>query len=180
MKRLRLKLLTKPGDLFDEIWAEYYPKITVFLRTSFGVGSPEDLVQEIMLKVFKNLGSYSPAYSFNTWIYSIARNHAIDAMKKEDTARRTMKAVRREAETSPWSGQTPETILLDKQLRLDIAGYIENLPGIEREISFLKFHENLKYKQISRITGIPAGTVKYHVHNIKSKFADYYGEHYED
>jgi len=42
----------------------------------------EDLFQEIMLKVFQNLSTYNPMYSFNTWIYTIARNHCVNYITK--------------------------------------------------------------------------------------------------
>ena len=38
-----------------------------------------------MLKVYKNVERYDPAYSFTARVYSIARNHCIDALKKQNT-----------------------------------------------------------------------------------------------
>jgi RNA polymerase sigma-70 factor (ECF subfamily) len=181
MDRIRLKFSQKNDDLFDEIWREYYPKLTVFVNCTCHTSNTEDLVQEIMFKVFKNLKKYNPAYSFNTWIYSIARNHALDSLKKEMTIRKINSTAKIEEELSSHNYRhNPETILLEKELQTDISVYIDSLPEVEREISFLKFHEDLKYKDISRITGIPVGTIKYHVHNIKKKFTQYYGEHHEN
>ncbi len=61
----------------NAIWNEYYPKLYVFVRPYFR-HSPEDredAVQEILLKVLRNLDRYDSNYSLSTWIYRIARNH---------------------------------------------------------------------------------------------------------
>ncbi len=181
MDRIRIKFSQKNNKLFDEIWREYYPKLTVFLRTSYRLSEPDDLIQDIMLKVFISIDSYNPLYALSTWIYSIARNHTLDFLKKEINMKKTLTAVKHEAQLSPpRSMQTPETRLLEKELEGEIALFIQELPEAEREISYLRYYEELKYSQISRITGKPSGTVKYMIHNIKKKFEEYYGDKYEN
>ena len=167
-------------DQFDDIWRKYYPRITVFLKSSFGFTETEDLVQEIMLRVYKNLDSYSRRYSFNTWIYTIARNHAIDFIKKQESAKKATEAVIAQASISPFGTQhNPENIALEAELQSAIEGFVAGRTELQRQISFLKFHEQLKYREIAKITGIPAGTVKYHIHIIRKDFRTFYGEHYE-
>ena len=43
----------------------------------------EDLVQEVFIKAFKNLKSYSHEYAFSTWLYRIATNHTIDYLERK-------------------------------------------------------------------------------------------------
>ena len=43
----------------------------------------EDLVQEVFMKAFKNLSTYSNEYAFSTWLYRIATNHTIDYLRKK-------------------------------------------------------------------------------------------------
>ncbi|MDC7125191.1 MAG: sigma-70 family RNA polymerase sigma factor [Spirochaetales bacterium] len=174
-------IVYKVMDQFNKIWNEYYPKLTVFLRTSFQISDPDDLVQEIMMKVFKNLNRYNNQYSFNTWLYTIARNHTIDSIRKQSTIRKTEEAAISQAKILPFSSETtPEQIAIKKELQRAVADYIKELPELQRQIAFLRFHEDLKYSEIGKITGIPEGTAKYHIHNIKKDFEQFYGEHYED
>src|SRR5690625_6819594 len=42
----------------------------------------EDLVQEAIIKAFKNLDSYNSHYAFSTWLYRITTNHTIDFLRK--------------------------------------------------------------------------------------------------
>ena len=43
----------------------------------------EDLVQEIFIKAFSSLQSYSTNYAFSTWLYKIATNHTIDYLRRK-------------------------------------------------------------------------------------------------
>lgn len=171
----------KLREIFERIWSEYYPKIMVFIQVSFNISDSEDLVQEIMLKVYKNLSDYNPVFSFNTWIFKIARNHVIDRLKKSATEERTIRSLKSDYNISEFNKYgSPESLQLKEVLKKDIQIFIEKLPTPERQVSYLRFYEELKYPEISRITGMPVGTVKSHVHNIRKKLKNYYGDEYEN
>ncbi|MDC7227876.1 MAG: RNA polymerase sigma factor [Spirochaetales bacterium] len=165
---------------FEEIWEKYYPKLTVYLRSSFGFYDTEDLVQEIMMKVYTNLHRYRSKWSFSTWIYTIAHNCALDALKKNTSKLRVIEKVKQEAVASSPASASAESVTLKNELQAGIAMFIESLPATERQVAFLKYHEQMKYREISRVIKIPEGTVKYHIHNIKRKFSKHYGENYEN
>ncbi len=171
----------KLREIFEKIWFEYYPKLTVYIQITFNISDYEDLVQEIMLKVFKNLSGYNPVFSFNTWIFSIARNHVIDNLKKAATAEKTVSRLKSDYNSIEFTKYgSPESLQLREVLKKDIQLFIERLPAPERQISYLRFYEELKYSEISKITEIPEGSVKSHVHNIRKKLKQYYGDEYED
>lgn len=170
--------------VFPDIWNEYYPKLTVYLQTTYTGLDTEDMVQEILEKVYRNFHTYNPRFSFNTWIYSIARNCAVDSFRKRNSRLKTLLAVKeREILVFSVKNKSPEKISIDKDIKEGIASFIKSLPEKEREIMYLKFYEELTYKEISRILKMPAGTVKYHVHSIKIKVGNFYtnqfGEKYE-
>jgi RNA polymerase sigma-70 factor (ECF subfamily) len=68
--------------IFTEIWKQYHQRLLFFIRPMVGIEA-EDLLQEIMLKVYEHLGTYNPFYSLNTWIYAIARNHCLNFLQKK-------------------------------------------------------------------------------------------------
>jgi len=169
--------------LFNDIWVEYYPKLTVYLNTKYPGIETEDVVQDIMIKVYNKLHTYNPLYSFNTWIYSIARNCAVDLSRKKSVSINIIKEVKSEAvHKSLNNNETMEELSLKREVKTEIAEWIQNLPERERQVSFLKFYEELTYKEISKIMEIPVGTIKYLVHNIKKNiethYNEQYGEHY--
>lgn len=67
--------------LFNEIWTKYHKRLLFFIKSRLADGA-EDVLQEIMLKVYHNLENYNPI-SFNSWIYTVARNHCINSMAKK-------------------------------------------------------------------------------------------------
>ena len=165
--------------LFNDIWEEYYPKLTVYLNTTYPEADTEDLVQDIMLKVYNNLSRYNPLYSFNTWIYSIARNCAVDSFRKKSSSNNLITAVRSELVSKFVNdSENPENLSLKREEKTGIAEWIQNLPERERKITFLKFYEDLTYREISRIMGIPVGTIKYLVHKIKKNIETSYNKQY--
>ena len=68
-------------ELSRKIWDKYHKRLLYFIR-SFSREESEDLLQEIFLKVFNNLEKFNPLYSFKVWIYTIAKNHCINYLKK--------------------------------------------------------------------------------------------------
>ena len=177
MNRIAFLLYDSRDELFDALWKEYYPKVAVFLRVSFGMTDTDDAVQDIMLKIFSNIDSYDPRWAPSTWIYSIARNHAVDLLKKTVPAQVPGDALHKIPSGPAYD---PENLLMAVELSRGIESFLGALPQDKREISYLRFYQKLKYREIASITGIPAGTVKYTVHRIKKDFEAFYGENYEN
>jgi RNA polymerase sigma-70 factor (ECF subfamily) len=155
--------------LLREIWQVYHPKLQVFLSSdpSCPRGDREDRASEILLRVFESLENYNPDYAFSTWIYRIARNSQIDRFRKKGPL-----FVDREPQESDGRGQrdgweTPESIVIGETEKSLIKSAIETLPPTQRELLFLAYYENMKYAEISQVTGLPVGTIKYNIHMIK-------------
>ena len=143
-------------DLFREIWQIYHGKLQVYV-SQFSNNSDDrtDLASEILLKVFESIDRYNSSYSFSTWLYTIARNYQVDLIRKKKIQYEDLD------DNSVSHEQTPEAILIrdsDQQL---IKEAVTLLSSLDKEIIFLYFYEELKYREISDITGIPEGTIKY-------------------
>jgi RNA polymerase sigma-70 factor (ECF subfamily) len=153
------------GRLFNAIWT-YYQKRLLYFICNMTRGNAEDLFQEVMLKVYQNLEKYNPIYSFNTWIYTIARNHCLNYLHKGGLP--------------AWSGimaaeegpverdcDTPEDRALYKELHQTIGAALDKLNDDNRQIAFLRFFEGMKDGDIAGIMQLPAGTVKSRLHSIR-------------
>jgi RNA polymerase sigma-70 factor (ECF subfamily) len=177
--------IKKREAVFNDIWKEFYPKLTVYIKATYPGTETEDIVQEILLKVYSNLHRYNPLYSFNTWIYSIARNCAVDSYRNTTALLKAVAADKNKSGyNSDINNNTPEKIYIKDEIKTGLAACIKNLSEKERHISYLKFYEELIYKEISKIMEIPVGTLKYLVHNMKKKIEAFYrkqyGEQYGD
>jgi len=162
MENIRKKILlwkaglTGRDTVLEEIWRTYHPKLQVYVR-NFGYGIPDesDMVSEILLKVFEKLHSYNARYAFSTWIYTLARNTVIDRMRKDRPEQGNIE------EREPWHERTPEALEMENTEQALIRDAVAELNSANRELIYLHYYEELGYRDISRITGIPEGTIKY-------------------
>lgn len=164
--------------LFELLWRRYQKRLTFFVRYMVK-DNAEDLFQEIMLKVYQNLHKYKPLYSFNTWIYVIARNHCLNFLNK-----RELITVNMDNETadhlSAGNCHTPENQTLNKEFHHTIDSILRKFNDDNRQIAFLYFFEGMKNRDIARVMDIPTGTVKSRLHkireNLKAGMEKYHGQ----
>lgn len=126
----------------------------------------EDIVQEACLRAFKYLDSFH-GEDGRAWLLTIVRNtcytgierkrrEAIETSLDEDTD----KLEESGSATAPdQAGGDPETLLLQEAGRRLINQALERLPLEFREIMVLREFEDLSYKEIAAVAGIPIGTV---------------------
>ena len=159
--------LESRNNLFKLIWDIYHPKIMLFIRSMIKnkPGGVEDIAQDVMLKVYNNLHKYNPFYSFDTWIYSIARNHCIDNLKKKNIIDNKFSDLLDIVNFNHANNYAPpDNIVISDEINNCIESYLKTLSDKDRQISFLRFYEKLEYRKISKIMNIPVGTIKYRVH----------------
>ncbi len=146
--------------LFNRIWESYRKRLLYFIRNCIRKDA-EDVFQEIMLKVFQNIETYNPFYAFNTWIYTIARNHCANHLGK-----RRLPEVEADPEISmPASGcASQENELIQREHLREIGRVIGTFDEENQQIVYLRFFEGMKYREIARTMDIPTGTVKSRVH----------------
>jgi len=156
---------------FRRIWEEYYPRLVVFVRgCGEGAGADaEDLAQEVMEKVFRGIGTYNPAWSFSTWIYTIARNACRDRARRERRAPVVRSLTDLPASREPFHLRTPEQELIRGEEDRRVEAFFEGAEPETRQIAFLRFHQGMRYGEIAAVMGVPVGTVKFRVHDIRRK-----------
>ena len=120
------------------------------------------MAQEVLVKVYRNFEKYDSAYSMTTWIYRIARNHCIDTARQHIRKRHAALPDNIEA-----GGLTPEETAVTAEETALVESFLDSLERTDRQIAFLRFYEDAKYREIAEVLDIPAGTVKYRVHEIR-------------
>lgn len=125
----------------------------------------EDLVQETFIKAFNALSSFNSNYAFSTWLYKIAFNNCIDAIRKkklkttplDQPVRCQEGEIRHEIRDDSTS---PEKEFLYDEKRRQVQECVEALPDIYREVIVLRHQEERSYEEISVMLDLPVGTVK--------------------
>lgn len=152
---------------FRRIWDAYYARLVVFVRGSQGPGPDnEDLVQEIMEKVWRGILGYDPAWRFSTWVYAIARNACRDRAR-----RRLVRPVSMSLQEYQGSAsvQGPEEDVLRGEAERLVDRFFASSDPETIQIAFLRFHERMRYRQIASVMGVPVGTARYRIHVIREK-----------
>lgn len=127
-------------------------------RFLFGYEDGEDLVQEVFLKAFSNIKGFDIDRSFSSWIYRIAHNEFINAIKKKGK--------------EPLPFFDPDTLfphpvdphqadddvkVADLKRMLELC--LKELGPKYREVLVLYYYEDMDYKTISDVLQIPTSTV---------------------
>lgn len=150
---------------FDEIVRRYKDRLVNFIyRYSGSREFAEDAVQETFIKLIKNKQLYKPVAKFTTWIHTIAINEA-KTMRRKENKPQTFSVnnffedgtVDYELESS--SG-TPDIVTnTNIELKL-VQEAINRLDEKYREAVILRDIQDFEYEEISKILGIPMGTVR--------------------
>lgn len=138
----------------------------------------EDLAQEAFVKVFNHLDRYDPKYKFSSWLFKIANNTAIDALRKKEPATVSLDGSRHattaegmaETRIEPASGdENPEELLEARELGTEIERAIAGLRLEYRTAVVLRHVEGRPYDEIAEIMQLPLGTVKTYLHRARAE-----------
>jgi RNA polymerase sigma-70 factor, ECF subfamily len=165
-RQLVARILAGDRDGFTELVGRYEKRIVNYVyRMTHRYEEAHDLAQEIFLKVYLALDRYDPKYQFSTWIFRIAQNSAIDALRKKSlpevslTNKPEDESKGKEREF-PDVGVSPYRDLRNKQLSGAIDQAVEKLPVDYRELIQLRHFAELSYEEIAELKKMPLGTVK--------------------
>ena len=147
------------------------------------VGNDEearDLVQETFIRVWNNLNQYDPRYRFSTWLFRIARNLAIDTLRRrrpvvsmemgEDSEGQELSMDPVDARRGPLGD------LENRELARALARQIQQLAPAYRELIVLRHLVGLAYNEIAELKGMPLGTVKNKLFRAHSVLREALGE----
>ncbi len=128
----------------------------------------EDLVQEVFMKAFNNLSTYSHDYAFSTWLYRIATNHTIDYLRKKKLQTLSIndpyKTKDGEIEIQlPDTSFATDQPVIKKERKNIVQEAIADLPEKYRKVIEMRHMEELSYQEISDELDLPLGTVKAHI-----------------
>jgi RNA polymerase sigma-70 factor (ECF subfamily) len=141
---------------FTALFNHFAPRVKSYLmRLGAPAVAAEELAQETLLTVWRKAGQYDPARAgASTWIFTIARNLRIDAIRRERPA---------PAEEDP-SDAAPEpladAVMAATQRDERVRGALQSLSKEQAEIVQLSFFSDHPHSEIAERLGLPLGTVK--------------------
>jgi RNA polymerase sigma-70 factor (ECF subfamily) len=141
---------------FAELFKHFAPRVKAFLmRSGADATLAEECTQEVMATLWHKAHLFDPARaSVATWIFTIARNRKIDAIRKNK---------RPEPEELPWGpeaepDQADALVLQQESEQLGQA--LATLPAKQRTLIEKAYFGDLSHSEIAEQTGLPLGTIK--------------------
>lgn len=140
------------------VWEEYCRPLAWYIRSLDPQAGVEDVIQEVLIRVWEHMADYDPAWAFSTWIYTITRNLV---WKNTGTIWQELD------ENTPAAGPDIAEVVQMKSDNQKAGVYLERLGNTDSRIAFFRFSEGLTYQDIAVLLDMPVGTVKYRVHAIR-------------
>lgn len=165
-RRLVERILGGERDLFSVLVTRYQKRVVNYVyRITHRYEEAHDLTQEIFVKVYLALDRYDPKFQFSTWLFRIAQNSAIDALRKKSIAevpivRNTDDEPSGKEREFADDGISPYRALKNKELSAAIDDAVQDLPDDYRELIQLRHFAELSYEEIASMKKLPLGTVK--------------------
>jgi RNA polymerase sigma-70 factor, ECF subfamily len=125
----------------------------------------EDLAQEAFLAAFKALSTFRADSKFSTWLYRIASNKCKDWLRAKRPGMGQQDVdIDEVLDSHVAEEQTPERLLSQQQVALELEQAIQRLPPLYREAFVLKHVEGLSYEEMAEILGVNGDTLKMRVY----------------
>src|SRR5256714_57241 len=142
-RALVARILEGDRDGFTQLVKRYEKRVINYVyRITHRYEEAHDLAQEIFVKVFLALDRYDPTYQFSTWLFRIAQNSAIDALRKKSIAEVPIAKQSNDEEVKERefadTGVSPYRALKNKQLAAAIDQAVVGLPPDHRELIGLR------------------------------------------
>lgn len=162
-------------EAFGLLVRRYEGELYGYLRRYLGDGDlADDVFQNTFLQVFTKIRHYALGRPVRPWLYTIATNQAIDALRRAGRHQAvSLDLEREEARGADMPqllgflesrGPSPLDHVQGEERRQLVRAGVERLPEFLRQVVILAYYQGLPYKEIADIMGIPVGTVKSRLH----------------
>jgi RNA polymerase sigma factor (sigma-70 family) len=145
---------------FARVFAFYGPRVKAYLRRLGAEDAvAEDLTQEVMLSIWRRAHQFDRTRAaLGTWVYTIARNKRIDALRRERRPDFDLEdpALVPEDGSAPGGDRHAEA----EQLRRGVMEAVERLPAEQARLLRIFYFEEKPHSVIAEELGLPLGTVK--------------------
>lgn len=156
----RLRAVADSGDrgAFVGLFEHYGPRLKgYFRRLGADDAAADDLVQEVMLTIWRRAAQYDPAQaSVATWLFTIARNRRIDAFRRE----KRPEIDPNDPALTPDPDPAADEIVQAARSQQHMAAALLALPQEQAQLIRMAYYEDKSHSTIAQELDLPLGTVK--------------------
>ena len=172
-----LKMLSSPEtrrEAFTLIVKEYgeplYWKIRHVVTTH---EDTDDILQNTFVKAWNNLDSFRGTSKISTWLYRIAMNESLDFLRKQKQ-RATVSA---DDDPGVANRLMADEYFDGDETQAQLQAAIASLPEVQRMVFTLRYFDEMKYSEISKLLNTSEGALKASYHFAVKKITEYFQKH---
>jgi len=165
------------GESARQLVGAYQDRLHAFVwRMEKNTDDAADVCQEAFLRAFQSLEEFNFSYRFSTWLYTIAYRLCLNALRRRrnysgDVDIDAMAPRERESRRDPV-GEAVANSDEARRLKETIWGAVDQLSPPQRATVLLFYRESLSCQEIGEVLGMPAATVKSHLHRARSRLKE--------
>ncbi len=177
MKERQLVEALKRGEkwAYEKLYNEFAPRIGSIAKSFLGVDDIDDVVQEVMIRVFKGIKKFRGDSQLSTWIHRITVNVCKDMLMKYKKRKEILTDFSENEEGPYYQPKAHEDVLRDTFNEITVEKVLkalENLSPEDRLLIKLRDIDEMSYEEISKIMGKPLGTVKSRLHYARKRLRE--------
>jgi RNA polymerase sigma-70 factor (ECF subfamily) len=169
------RILAGERDCFHDLIRPYERRIYIVVFSMVrNAGEAEEIVQEIMLKAYRNLSGFRAESRFSSWLTAIALNEARACLRKagrQETVSVDAEYENDEGECQPFQlrdwREIPSEALERKNVAELLQAAIQELPEKYRTVFVLRDVEEMSIEETARLLGLEPGNVKIRLHRAR-------------
>ena len=173
IQTVRKALKTDNQNYYNKLMSQYHNSVHFYVNGIIkNKAISNDLAIEIMGKAFINLKSYNFKYAFSTWIFTIAKNHCIDYLRKNNLKTVSIDEMTNNGEyyfEIPTKDSNPEDILIRKQRIQLLRRLVNQLSLKHMSIVKLRYFKEMSYSEISVELNLSESTIKIRLYRARKE-----------
>lgn len=120
----------------------------------------DDIAQQVWVRVWERLGTLDDPGRLRAWLYTVARNLALDVSQSVRRQRDVVGRLDGETDYGDRRQRTPDRTAAGAELERTLLQAVQALPALYREPFVLRHLENWSYAEIGEVLGLPAESVE--------------------
>lgn len=132
-----------------------------------------DVLQNVFIKAWTNLDDFQNKSKFSTWLYRIAINEALDFVRKQ----KDVSSLSSEEGMGVASRLMADEYFDGDETQAQLQEAISKLPEVQRTVFNLRYYDEMKYSEMSKVLGTSEGALKASYHLAVKKITEFFKNH---
>jgi len=133
----------------------------------------DDLTQSVFIKAWKGLDGFRGDSKLSTWLYRIAHNESVSFLR---SSKRMMDVDAADMEHALGAALQADVLYSGDEIQAKLQTAIALLPEKQKSVFLMRYYDELKYEEMSEITGTSVGALKASYHHAVQKIESFLAE----